>query len=836
MSSVTPFCGRQAEIEQLSRALDQATTYETPISVLVVGEQGIGKSRLVSRWIERLREQACEVRVLSACAGPNDAPGALISRLLAQRFAKEQGDVAALRPQFEAVVGDRRVAEFLHFLAPFLAIEPPDNAFVRALREDPTEYARIGRMVLRRFIELDAARGPLILVADGLERADDESLSILYEFAEQLQGAPVMIVGCARPQLMVAHRDYAKFEGEHVRIELQPFDDQEVLALCRQLLPGLSPLPDALADAVLQSTAGSPLFVERFVSSLVAERVVTRDGDRWQVDHDRLDDVELPVSVQDAVAIRIAVLERREREVLERAAILGSVFWRGALACMQRFEQSAAGQPIWPIDAAEEQLDPTLAELAERDYILALPDTSIAGEPEYAFKHNLERELLYDRIAPQSRARYHRQVAQWLETRLRTRNEDQLELLGQHFELGGASQRAAYCYLRAGAQARQRFSNMRALTFLRRGISLLTNDDAPAKIDGLRTLIAICEELARPEEASRCAEEMLQIAWLFGELHHASDALRSLGRLARTRGEMTLAREQLMRALALLPQEGAARRVAATHEELGQVAWAEGDYPEALSQHQRALELRRHGDDQSLVARSLIRIGRVRFDAGNFEMAATRIEEALSIYRALNDKAGVIESFVALGSVHRAQSKYQRAFELWTNALHIAHETENRLSEARILVRLGEAASQLGRVREAEGQLDRAAGLAEELGNQALLIEAKRALSETYLALEKIDQAREVAEQSVGLATQLGLRPQRARALRALANVEAARNEEGPRVRAQQMFAEAIELFEEIGSYPELARTLYAQADLFDRSGAWKEADSCRKRADGLKH
>jgi len=164
------------------------------------------------------------------------------------------------------------------------------------------------------------------------------------------------------------------------------------------------------------------------------------DKARWEIHADKLAHVKLPMSVQDAVQARIAALAPEERELLERAAAMGGVFWLGGLVAIRR--QGEAPPEVWEGGEAEDVvlLRQLLGELVERDYVLRLPDSTFAGDEEYVFKHNLEREALVRLTPAESARRYHRALAEWLSFRRSSDNsEEYLEMLARHREKAGAA-------------------------------------------------------------------------------------------------------------------------------------------------------------------------------------------------------------------------------------------------------------------------------------------------------------------------------------------------------------------------------------------------------------
>ncbi|HEX8952222.1 MAG TPA: AAA family ATPase, partial [Polyangia bacterium] len=275
-----PLVGREAELQQLDAIFARAVEYQAPQLVTVVGTQGTGKTRLVAEWLARLLARqpagtAGRPRVYRGRAVAGAGSFALISRILRDRFGIHESDDEArrhekVRTQLIGVFADRRMAEVAHFLGRYLDLRDPnagENAFIRAitLSEDPRQEDTIARTVLRRFLELDAERTPLVLAFDDLHLADDDSLTLLAELAAGLGGSPVLLVAAARPELFVRRPGWGSGTADHSRLDLPPLTRVESERLLRGLLAKAEPLPHELVEDACELTRGNPFFIEELV-------------------------------------------------------------------------------------------------------------------------------------------------------------------------------------------------------------------------------------------------------------------------------------------------------------------------------------------------------------------------------------------------------------------------------------------------------------------------------------------------------------------------------------------------------------------------------------------
>ncbi|MEM9491700.1 MAG: AAA family ATPase, partial [Myxococcota bacterium] len=426
--------GRGGELERMHRVLQQAGATRNPQLITVVGNQGTGKSRLVGEFVARhVRAPVRSFHGAAAAEGPSYSA---IRSLLCSRFAIAEGDQSpAVRTRFEAevkrVFADDRVSEVLHFLGRFIDLHFPDSPFLRVLREDREQHDEIARTVLCRFIEADAQLSPLVLILDDLQWADDQTLHLLEELGGRLAQSPVVIIACTRPEMLVRSPDWGLGGIAHLRVDLRNLEADNAERMLRNLLVRCDDVPDEVIDDAVEMTGGNPHFLEQLVRLFMANGTIDTSGAMWRLDPARAAETELPISVEEAIEARIAALAPAERDMLEKGAVFGNVFWVSSIVALSRIESArptrrprGAPPPIPPPrsnltetlnwtaidDATRRRIESMISDLVERDYLLQLDpeDSMIPGDTELVFKHNLERELIVNSTESDRLARYHR--------------------------------------------------------------------------------------------------------------------------------------------------------------------------------------------------------------------------------------------------------------------------------------------------------------------------------------------------------------------------------------------------------------------------------------------
>jgi tetratricopeptide (TPR) repeat protein len=841
-----PVFGRDDELTQLDAIYARAVEYQAPQLITVVGTQGTGKTRLCSEWLTRIAaagDEAARPRVYRAKAQAGSGSNALIARLLRDRFGIAESDgeperMEKVRAELTEVFADPRMTEVLHFMGRFLDLRIGESAFLQAMgaSDDERQMDAIARTVLRRFLELDAARSPLILAFDNLHLGDDDSLTLLGELAEGLGGSPVVLLTAARPELFVRRPSWGEGSVDHTRLELVALERADAEKLLRALLAKAEPLPSALVEYSCELTGGNPFFVEELVRVFLTNGTVTVVGERWRIDPVRATAAELPLTVEDAIEARIAALSPEERDLLEKASTLGNLFWLGALVVLGRLGDDDAEHGFSRDERAA--VEAVLAELVERDYLLKMPDSTVPGDVEYAFKHNLEHDLVQKRVAPERARRYHRVAAEWLETKMPSRGEqsgEQLEFQALLYENAGDRGRAAAAYLAAADKARERFANEAAIGLYEKGLALYDRDSAIWRIDPLHNYGDVLHRAGHTQYALSIFREMLLAAWRLDHRAKAGAAHSRIARVHRSLGEYSRAEHHLQKAIELFRSAGDVRGVAAVEDDIGRVAFLRGDFPMALQRHERALELRREIGDQRSIALSLHNLGLVHQASGEHGEAVVRFSEALALRREIGDKPGVVQSLLAVGQAWRDRGEVARAFDVLTEALSLAREIGDRIDQATILTHLGEAEVKLARDSEAAGHLTQAVQLAESYGDRLLESEATRLLAEVHLVLDDPRAALAEARRALALAEKVGSRPQEGMAHRALAEVLARGGlTDEDKAATDEHFAKAIEILGEVGAELELGRTFQSYAHALQGRGDLEAAAGYAERAEEI--
>jgi class 3 adenylate cyclase/tetratricopeptide (TPR) repeat protein len=404
---VTRMVGRNAELAALDDAFAHASYGRRLAAVTVVGEPGIGKSRLLAEFRAKLDEADPPCRLLLARAHPRSAlhPYGQLRDLFAWTLGIEESDAAPVaRDKFVQALAPLFAAEGeapVHALGQLIGLDFSDSRYVQELlanEERLREQAfNAASLALRRLAEVQDAT--VVLLIDDLHWADDGSRDFAHYLLAHNRDMPLLAVFLTRPALFEREPEWAAGDGAHRRLDIPPLDAVDRFELAAGLLQRIANVPDALRSMVTGSADGNPFYMEELVKMLVDEGVIVDDGESWRVLSERLHAAKVPASLTGVLQARLDALPARERLALQQAAIVGHVFWVEALAAVD----AAA------IDA--------LPALLRRQLVLPREHHTGEGAGEYVFQHQLLQQVAYDGVLQAPRLDWHARVGAFWQAR-----------------------------------------------------------------------------------------------------------------------------------------------------------------------------------------------------------------------------------------------------------------------------------------------------------------------------------------------------------------------------------------------------------------------------------
>jgi class 3 adenylate cyclase len=644
--------GRVRELDQLLDAL---------------GVPGMGKSRLVqelSAAIEREPELIRWRQGRSLPYGQGVSYWALGEMVKAEAGILESDPADVAEAKLDEVVRRVCAAADVDWIRPML--RP-----LIGVAEDGAGSDRRGEAFAgwRRFLEGLADERPTVLVFEDLHWADDGLLDFVDGLVDWATDLPLLVVATARPELLARRAHWGGGKPNATALSLAPLSEAETAELVHAVLDR-AVLPADLQAAVLARAGGNPLYAEEF-ARLVVERGAVADGE-----------LPVPDSLQGLISARLDALTRTEKELLQDAAVLGKVFWRGAV--------------VDPNDAGD-QVDDALRSLERKEFVRRDRRSSVEGEEQYAFRHVLVRDVAYAQIPRAVRAERHQQAAAWIESRVRA--EDAAELLAHHYvsaleyaravgaDVGDLSRRARNALRDAGRRAVALSAFTTATRFYEDALALTPEDDpgwARLALDHAEATTYV--DLSGGDRLLLRARDALAA----DDVHDAARAEMVLGEYRWLRGDRAGAETHFRASeeLAAKMRDGDARlRVLAN---LARFATLADEYERATGLARQALTLADHHDRDDMRAHALNTLGVARCMLGDPD-GLDDIETGLEIARRIGGPeylraTGNLASILAtLGQLERAAELHREGLEV---AKDIGYEEPTRWLSTEIAVGL----------------------------------------------------------------------------------------------------------------------------------------------------
>jgi class 3 adenylate cyclase/tetratricopeptide (TPR) repeat protein len=403
IGGTTPLVGRDSELALLKETYARVRRDESVQLVTLVGEAGVGKTRLLrelGQWLDDEPDIVYWRQGRCLPYGEGITFWALGEIVKAQAGILESDEPqtaeSKLAASVEAVVPDASEREWIGArLAPLIGISTDGGASSR--EESFTAW--------RGYLEAVAAQRPLVLLFEDLHWADAALLEFLDHLLDWSLGVPMLVLCTARPELYELHLSWGGGKRNSTTVSLSPLPQDDTARLLHALLDQ-SVLPAETQTLLLERCGGNPLYAEQFARMLA-------DGG---------EDAGVPETVQAVISARLDALGLERKALLQDAAVVGKVFWAEALTAVSAVDERAVLS--------------CLVDLAHRDLIRPARASSIEGKREFAFAHLLVRDVAYGQIPRADRAQKHRLVAEWIESTVGERVADHAELLAYHYSEG----------------------------------------------------------------------------------------------------------------------------------------------------------------------------------------------------------------------------------------------------------------------------------------------------------------------------------------------------------------------------------------------------------------
>jgi predicted ATPase/class 3 adenylate cyclase len=820
---LTPFVGRQQELEALYQALARAQTGHGQV-VALVGEAGVGKSRLVHECVHSHRTQGWRMLESASMSYGKATPYFPVTDLLKRYCHVDDGDDArTIRAKVtgQVLTLDETLQEALPALLALLEAVPDDSPF---LKLDPPQRRQRTLDGLKRVLLRESQVQPLLLVFEDLHWIDTETQALLDSLVESLPTAPLLLLVNYRPEYQHAWGS----KTYYTQLRLDPLRPASAEAFLTALLgddPSLAPLTPLL----IARTEGNPFFLEESVRTLVEMGVLVGAPRAYRLVQ-ALPTIQVPATVQAVLAARIDRLPPEDKRLLQTAAVIGTDVPFALLRAIA--------------DVPEEVLHRGLTHLQAAEFLY---ETRLFPEPEYTFKHALTHEVAYSSLLLERRRGLHARLVEAIEALASDRGIevtsgakglpagrqglDQVERLAHHALRGEVWDKAVTYCQQAGARAYDRAAFVEAVAAFEQALQALARlpEDSDTRVLAIELRLAVDGPLSALGEYRRrlaLLGEAEALARVLDDRARRGRVLAQMAQLLRLTGDLDGAIAAGQQALELAAELGDRALQLHASYNLGQVYTAIGDFGRAAELLRRNVEAADRGSgtpSTDVRIQSRAWLAQTLGALGAFAEGRRHGEEALRLATLEGRGVTPITAHACLGNLYRAQGDLEHAIRVLEQGLALCRASGNRNALRLIAASLGYASALQGRLAEGHALLKEAISESTRTGavqNQAYWVAW---LSEVCRLAGRGEEAWQHARQALDLARQYKERANEVLALHQLGVVHA-HTDPPDVVQAEAHYQQALALADELGMRPLVAHCHHGLGRLYCQTGRAEQA------------
>lgn len=716
-----PMIGREAELQLVNTALDNLLENKESQMVTLVGEAGIGKSRLTAEFKSRIDAGQVTLIEGQSLTYRKSVSYWIFLELLRNYFGIQPGTgkqelQSKLKENITALLGPESSA-VLPLFEKLFSLQPSDPQISRRLNYlDAEQLKQQNFIAIRNLLLAIVERRPLVLILEDLHWADEISLDLLAFLIESINDHPLMILAITRPtpegnldHLFETSRQH--FGTRCQTIHLDTLSEQQSDQLLFGLL-GVIKMPAELRSQIIKRASGVPFYLEEMLRMLIDKRLLINESGGWILRSDIDLDLEVPDNLQDLILTRFDRLSPPQRSLLQTASVIGREF--GIDLINQVLNNRDLGQ-----------LKSELGILVDKAFILPIGEQGYQG---YIFRHVLTSDAVYRTLLRKDRNRLHGQVAMAIENVYAQELDGQLEVLAGHYLRSEYLDKALHYLILAGRKSAREYANLQAQRYFEEARNLLGDvehsmeqawqvwlglGDVLVFIGEYDTARSCYLELVGSYIASRGAQ--------FGGRQH--EVYRKIATTYERQGAFDQALEQLEIASQKLNSNGDLSSVAKAQilNDKGWIQFLRGNFMEARSSLEEALALVSGSDELSVVASINNRLGAVSYQLRDYKKAASYVRESLALRKMLADLSGEARLYNNLGLLGLMSGDLQEAESNFYHSVALLEKVGDTEGIALANINLGLVKFDLGDYEAAHKHLETAVSISERIGHRFYL-------------------------------------------------------------------------------------------------------------------
>lgn len=797
----TRMVGRDGEFKRLQDSYYAVLEDNLCQVVTVIGEAGIGKSRLLEEfenWLEVQGELTFQLKGRSS-SGVKDTPYSLLRDVFSLRFGIQASDqVSEVQKKFEAGIrqnqfDDEKACMWAHFIGQLSGFDFRDSPFLTGVLDDSMQFRDRAWIYLGEFIKTISTNVPVIIFLDDIHWADDMSLDLVNYLAQSLAEQRLLIICLGRSLFLERRPFWGEGRSYHTKLTLQPLSTRDCRRLVEDILQNMGQVPLALRELVVSGAEGNPFYIEELIKMLIDSGVIDTQNDQWQVEPSKLSgiltDLNIPSTLTALLQARLDQLAPGEKTLLQQAAVVGRVFWDGIIQYLSEHQEPQ------PID--QEDISILLDNLRRKEMIYHRETSALAQVQEYSFKNAILREVIYDTILKKIRQSYHAQIATWLLQENTTRMDEFNAMVAEHLEFAGEAPRAAGYYRQAGEQAARQYANQSALHFLGHALELAPESDLEERYACLYTREQVYSLLGSRDEQEQDLKMLVDLADTIDDPGRRAEVALLQAAAASERSNYTQVALHAKEVIDFSENLDIPDIEVKANLLWGRALLSQGDYSGAEERFTTAHDLADSAHRTNLMADSQRYLGVVAERLGDLATAIEHFEVSLEQYRQAGDRRGEGKTLNHLGNILLMQGDHTGGKQYYDQFLTISQEIGDRWGEGQVIRNIGATYLSQYDYGGASKFFEQALEITREIGNRTIESSALVGLGNIYLEQGEYSKAEKVFEQSLNISREIGNKPWEAKTLSQIGRYF---HRQGDYLRAQSYYEAASEIFEQLGN------------------------------------
>lgn len=697
-----PFVGRETDVKQILDIWERSLRDKKFHVISIMGEVGLGKSRLLQHVTEKMNEQPVTQINMFADYERREMSHNLLRNLLISRCNLSDDtppDVARdrIKEYIEQSWNDpdaQAVSAVLSYM--YTSDSDPEYQYQAIRRGGHLQQRMIFSWVARWFNGM-AESAPLLIVVDNLQWIDPLSVDLLEYLATALHDEAGIIIAAGRNDIRVMNTGYMRTISNHSQLPLEQLNNSATNDLIKAVLQDVERMSSSVTDSIIERANGNPLFVREFLSMLFDSNVIQSKENRWQFNIIKYDATisELPSGLTGVLQARLDELPIQARQIIQAASVIGQRFWSGIVNEMLGMNTEAV-----------------LEDLVQRGIIFQNAESSFDNEREYQFRHNLYREVAYGMLTRAKQETYHGDVTRWLVTRMAGKPE-YFPMLAEQFSKAAQHEASLFTYLEAVQNRRSRGLLDETLSLIESGLAqspFVPREVALPVTSQLWTVRSqTYNAINRFAEASAAADAALKLLEELPDnqlVNIRVTAARMLGVSYRSMGRYQEAHEALTQAHDMTPEDDAFL-LSNVLGSFGSLSLYRGKLGESLAYQQRAYNYAEKTNQTSQITGILTQIGMIAFERGDIASALGYFERVLNLNLERENIHFQILDLRNIGATYQAVFAYDDALRTFERAQEL--EDYIHLHDALLQAYHGLTLIEIGRIDEGLAELDDAA-------------------------------------------------------------------------------------------------------------------------------